>query len=517
MSPSLQSTDPAPTNPRSEPRAPSPPAPSAALSAWQVAVGAALFTILATANGAGYRYGVSDQAFYVPVMTHAIDPALFPRDGALIDAEGRLMLMDEVMSGLVRATGLSLETLFLAGYVASMVILWVAVAVIGSRVYRHRWTVIALGAALTMRHRIPRTSANSLEPYFHPRMLAFSLGALAVGALLHRRDKTAVALVACCAVIHITTGLWFAILIGVALVVLDPGWRGLARVAVPSALIVLFGMVMVGPLQGTLTAMDEVWLQAVASKDSLFATQWPLWAWAANFASLGLAWWAYRARARRGLSTSVDRALVWGATALAGLFVVTLPAVAAAIALPVQFQISRIFWLVEFVAVVYVIGAIAESRPRVAAVALGAVLLAVSASRGLYIMLVERPERALFERHLVESPWEAAMRWLKMQPVDIHVLADPGHAWKFGTSVRVSAERDVLLEEVKDSALAIYSREVAGRFVERVNAIGNFGELTADRARELAARYDLDFLVTENDLALPEAYRNEQFRIYRLR
>ena len=54
------------------------------------------------------------------------------------------------------------------------------------------------------------------------------------------------------------------------------------------------------------------------------------------------------------------------------------------------------------------------------------------------------------------------------------MLADPGHAWKYGTSVRVSAARDVFLEEVKDSALAIYSRDVASRVVERTAAIGDF-------------------------------------------
>ena len=103
------------------------------------------------------------------------------------------------------------------------------------------------------------------------------------------------------------------------------------------------------------------------------------------------------------------------------------------------------------------------------------------------------------------------------QPPDTHVLADPGHGWKYGTSVRVSAERDVLLEEVKDSALAIYSRDVAARVVERTQAVGDFTSLTADRARELARRYDLDFLVTEADLPLPVAYRNAQFRIYALK
>ena len=97
------------------------------------------------------------------------------------------------------------------------------------------------------------------------------------------------------------------------------------------------------------------------------------------------------------------------------------------------------------------------------------------------------------------------------------MLADPGHAWKYGTSVRVSASRDVFLEDVKDSALAIYSRDVAARVVERAAAVGDFSQLTAERSRELAARYELDYLVTTADLDLPLAYRNSDFRIYSLR
>jgi hypothetical protein len=108
------------------------------------------------------------------------------------------------------------------------------------------------------------------------------------------------------------------------------------------------------------------------------------------------------------------------------------------------------------------------------------------------------------------------MRWLARGPLDTHVLADPGHAWKYGSSVRVSAGRDVLLEEVKDSAVAIYSREVGRRVVERTRAIGDFSTLTAARARDLARRYDLDYLVTEADLPLPAAYLNRQFRVYAL-
>jgi hypothetical protein len=182
----------------------------------------------------------------------------------------------------------------------------------------------------------------------------------------------------------------------------------------------------------------------------------------------------------------------------------------------VEFQISRVFWLVDFLATVYAIGAIAALAPRTGRIA-AALLLAVSVGRGVYVMAFEHPERALFAVSVPESPWQDAMRWLRQQPLDTHVLADPGHGWKYGTSVRVSAERDVFLEEVKDAALAIYSRDVAVRVVERTRAIGDFTQLTAGRARELATQYDLDYLVTVAELPLPTAYQNSQFRIYALR
>jgi hypothetical protein len=144
-------------------------------------------------------------------------------------------------------------------------------------------------------------------------------------------------------------------------------------------------------------------------------------------------------------------------------------------------------------------------------------LMAVSALRGGYVMFIEHPERPLFAVRIADSPWEDAMRWLGRQPMTVHVLADPGHAWKFGASVRVSPGRDVFLEEVKDAAFAMYSPDIARRVVERTQVLGDFAVLTPSHARELADRYDLDYLVTEADLSLPVAYRNAQFRIYDLR
>ena len=474
--------------------------------------GGVLFVLLATANGAGYRYGVSDQAFYIPAVTRILDPAAFPRDAPLIDAQGTLIVTDEVLALATRLTGLSLEVLFFLAYLCALALLWTALVLIGRATYASPWLIAALGAAVTLRHQIPRTSVNSLEPYFHPRMLAFAVGALAVAALLRRRFGIATFLVGAAALVHVTTAMWFAVLLGVAMMTLDRRWRR-AGLWIGCAAILGAVITALGPARASFTPMDDEWLQAVVAKDSLFASQWPAWVWLANLGLLALLAGIHHRRRRHGDARAEETALVWGAAALVALFVLTLPAVVARLALPVQLQASRTFWLVDFLATIYLIALARRDRT---AMVLAMVLVAVSAGRGIYIMTIERPERALFAIRLEQSPWHDAMAWIRRQPLDTHVLADPGHAWRYGTSVRVSAGRDVFLEDVKDSAIAIYSRDVAVRYLDRTAAIGDFSQLSAHAARRLAGKYDLDYLVADTDFDLPVAYRNEQFRIYSL-
>jgi len=421
------------------------------------------------------------------------------------------MLADELIAGIVRVTGASLDTLFFVAYLLSLALTWAALVAIGARIYTSMWGTIALGAAFTLRHRIPRTSANTFEPYFHPRMLAFAIGLMAIAALQRRRVVMAIALVGISALVHVTTALWFSILIGVALAVLGPRLRRPAIVIVAGAIATGAWAFTIGPLH---TRMDDIWLQAVASKDSLFASQWPAWAWIANLALLGLLWWAHIHRRARGHATVEDSAIVWGTTALVAFFLLTFPLVVARVAFPVQLQISRVFWMVDVIATIYVLSLV---RRDAAARMLAMAIVVVAIARGAYVMVVERPERGLFALHLPDAPWTDAMNWLATEPLNAHVLADPGHSWKYGTSVRVAARRDVFLEDVKDSAIAIYSRDVAARVVERAASIHDFPALSADDARRLAEHYDLNYLVTESQLPLPIAYENERFHIYRLK
>jgi hypothetical protein len=455
----------------------------------------------------------------------AENPAAFPRDAPLIRTQGQFFVVDEVLAVIGRVTGASLESRFFAAYIVAIAAVWIGVILIGSTLYGTDprssltgwWLTVALGAVVTLRHHIPRTSTNSLEPYFHPRLLAFGFGIIAVAAFLRHRNAIAIALVGLAALCHGTTAFWFAVVIGTALMIDDRRWRLPGLLGGAAALTILVWAAAAGPLRMAASTMDPTWIDALGGRNFIFANEWPLWAWIANLGLLGALWLAHTVRVRRGSATVRDSGLVWGATALVGLFLTTLPLVTAHVALAVQFQFSRVFWVVDFLAALYLIAAAGESLRRTQAATLAVVLLTASAARATYIMWSEHAERRLFQVSLVSSPWMDAMHWIAGQPPDVHVMAAADHAFKYGVSVRVAACRDVLLEDDKDSAVAMYSRAIAERVVERRKALADFSSLTAASARELATRFGVDYLVTEAALPLREVYRNTQFRIYALK
>ena len=109
------------------------------------------------------------------------------------------------------------------------------------------------------------------------------------------------------------------------------------------------------------------------------------------------------------------------------------------------------------------------------------------------------------------------MAWARASPVTSGWLADPEHAVRYGTSLRVAGERDVCVEAIKDRAIGMYDRGMAMRTRERVAAVGDFHTLTPERARALAQQYDLHYLVTEQALPLPVAFSSGDLRVYVLR
>jgi hypothetical protein len=129
---------------------------------------------------------------------------------------------------------------------------------------------------------------------------------------------------------------------------------------------------------------------------------------------------------------------------------------------------------------------------------------------------VEHPSRPLWSQRLPDDDWTRVIDWARALPAGTQLLADPGHAWRFGAPLRYSG-CDVFLEEVKDTAMAIYSRHSAARVMERRQALGDFAALDASVARALARRYQLDYLVIDRELDLPAVHQEGPFRIYAVR
>lgn len=224
------------------------------------------FSLLATANSGGYRYGVSDQAFYVPAIALRASPDLFPRDRAVFEPQMRLWLGDEILGALVRRSGVSLPVLFAGLYVLTMAAL-VGGASSLARALGCRWDAVALALlVMTLRHRIARTGANSLEGYMHPRMLAFAVGLAALGALVRLRWGRAVAWTVLAAIVHTSTAIWFAAVIAVAALWRLPARR---RLLTGAAVAVVIASV---TATGTLPRMDAAWLGVLADRDYLFSS-----------------------------------------------------------------------------------------------------------------------------------------------------------------------------------------------------------------------------------------------------
>lgn len=486
---------------------------------WHLAFGI-VFILLATLNSAGYRYGASDQALYVPSVVRHLDPALYPQDRVLIDAHARLMVVDELLAGAVRLTGVSVQHLFFALYVAGLVLLVAGAGRIGAHLYRTRWAVAALAAALTLRHAIAKTGANSLEGYFHPRQLSFAFGVLAVAAFLERRERIAAALLLGAALVHPTTAFWFLLWLAVATWFARPEWRKAVTVAAAAASVAGGLALWRGPLAGRLAPMDAEWLAVIADRDYLFPLAWPVDVWVTNLIAVPIIVLCWRARSRARLTVAGETPIVIGALALAVIFFAWLPLSAAHVAIAVQMQVTRVFWMIDFLGTVYLVWAIAEGAAstigRRAAIA-AAVILALSTARGVYGCFIQFPDRRVMAIDIQHPDWREAMAWARTTDPGSGWLADPHHAARYGSTVRAAGHRDVLIDLLKDPAIAMYDRPIAMRLADRQRALATLAWDTPDGARALGRRFGLDYLVIDRELDLPLAHQAGSLFIYRLR
>jgi hypothetical protein len=320
--------------------------------------------------------------------------------------------------------------------------------------------------------------------------------------------------------VHSTTAVWFVAWLGVATWVARPEWRKALTVAAAAVAMAGAFALWRGPLAWHLALIDAEWLAVIGDRDYLFPLAWPVDVWITNLVAVPVILFGWRARVRAGLAVPGETPLVVGALALAAIFYAWLPFSALHVAIAVQMQVTRVFWLIDFLGTIYLVWAIAEgagavSRKRAAAAA--AVILSLSAARGVYSCFIQFPDRPVVALDLQHADWRDAMAWARTTDPGSGWLADPHHAALYGSTVRAAGRRDVLIDQLKDPAIAMYDRAIAMRLADRQRALAALPWDTPDGARALAQRFGLDYLVIDRPLPLPLAHRSGSLFVYRLR
>jgi hypothetical protein len=75
----------------------------------------------------------------------------------------------------------------------------------------------------------------------------------------------------------------------------------------------------------------------------------------------------------------------------------------------------------------------------------------------------------------------------------------------------------VFVEAIKDGALGMYDRDVALRTRDRARLLDDFETLTPERALALGREFNLDYVITEQRLELPQAFSSGKLHVYALR
>ena len=485
-----------------------------------------LFALLATANSGGYRYGVSDQAFYVPAIALTVRPSLFPRDRVVLDAQMRAWLGDSVLGGLAPsgrrgpAGALRRALRRHAGCCCS------------PPASRSRAELAPTGGRsatflvlLTLRHRIAKTGANSLEGYMHPRMLAFALGLAAFASDRTKSLRRGAGLdrARCCRP-HDDGDL-----------VRGRAGRGLHLAAAANA-----GRSPHGGRRGRRSAA-----LALTMRPASFGLTVMDDAWIAVLGGQGLSLLRRLAAVRVGRQPRVSRPARPRAPAPArsgrGSRRVRPDSIAGLTG--ARGDLSRLraahrspcrhgrpdagqSHLLDSRRRRGPLRRLVDHDGARAAVALSprrarwwASLILASALRGYYVVRVES-DHPLVEIRPQAAGWIAAMDWLRTQPTSWHVLADPHHAWRFGSSVRVAARtRHRARAEQRLGIRDLRSRSALVGCSNESQALDRFDEFSAADVRKSSTGYGIDVFVDRaaRRFEFPVLYRNDEFIIYDLR
>jgi hypothetical protein len=465
-----------------------------------------LFTLGAVAVH-GYRWGSQDQAIYLPAIKLGLDPSLYPYDSAFFLSQTRWTLFDEVAAGAARLTPLPLDhDVFLLHLLAVFLILLGCLR-LSQRCFPEPATywaaTLAVWAVLSL--PVAGTGLEIMARYLQPRSFANPMVLFAFVAVLDGRP-------ACLAWLAAAIFFQPTLTIIGALHLVFQRWR-LPRAAA-AALV---------PLGLLLPQADAVWRETLAVRPFLFPLKWAWYEWVGVVAPFAILWWIGRLSERQGFLLAAHisrRILLSSALAVLGAIIIsTTPG----LELLIPAEPMRALHLAYLLFVLLGGGLIGHFLLKNSPLRWAAFFVPVCVIMA-YSQVVEYPATPKVEwpGRPLENDWAEAFDWARRNtPRDALFALDPRHMARPGEDshgFRALAERSMLADWMKDSAVAMVAPEMASAWKQQVSARERWSDFQLEDFQALKKRFGVTWVVVERPGAagLDCPYANEAVRVCRI-
>jgi len=440
---------------------------------------------------AGYHPGAEDDGVYLAAIKRDLSPALFPHDSDFFAVQLQATIFDKVIAASVRAAHLPLGWVIFAWHFLAIFLVLLGCWRISSRCFREtyaQWASVALVAVL-LTLPVAGSALYIVDQNLHPRALATAAILAAVVATLDRKYLLAGAMLVLSASIHpimATFGTSFCVFLA---------WRQ------PPAALRTAALALV-PLGWIFEPRSEAWRVAANTRDYYFLSRWAWYEWLGVLAPLLILWGFRRIGQKDGaaiLAHVTTRLVQFGIFQLI---------IAVGLMMPESLQRIRPLQPMRYLHLFYLIFVVLGGG------LLGQKLLRLHWPRWLIlfvplsaVMFYAQWRTYPTSSHLEwpgappRTSWLQAFGWIREHtPTDAYFAAGAGYMQRPGEEYhgfRALAERSILADVVKDSAVATQVPRLAPRWQNEVETQLGWDHFGVSDLMRLKSRFGVDWVIVE--------------------
>ena len=440
---------------------------------------------------AGYHPGAEDDGVYLSAIKRDLNPALYPHDSDFFAVQLQATIFDKVMAASVRLTHAPLGWVIFAWHYLTIYLVLLGCWRMSHRCFPEeyaQWASTMLVAVL-LTLPVAGSALYIVDQNLHPRALATAAILAAIVAALDRKFALPIALLILAALLHPIMAMF-----GISLCIFL-AWR-------PPMMGTRASILALAPLGWIFEPTSPAWRVAANTRDYYFLGRWEWYDWLGVFAPFAILWWFRRIGQNDRATVMVhvtSRLMAFGIFQLI---------VAIALMLPQSLERIRPLQPMRYLHLFYLIfiilsgGLLGQKLLRHHWLRWAVVFIPLAA--GMFFAQRETyPSSAHLEcpGSTAKNPWLQAFAWIRANtPPDAYFAAGPDYMRRPGNdyhSFRALAERSVLADLAKDSAVATQVPRLSNRWLEEVEAQRDWEYFTPADYERLKARFGINWVLIE--------------------